>query len=218
MSQQINLLNPALRRARDWLTATPLALVCVILLALIVVVYAAARVRANGREREAERLSAQLKAEQARLVGMAKAVAARKPNAELLADLANARAQLQGRQAIMAALDGGAIGNTSGFSDYLRGFARQVPSGLWLTGFTIDAGGSAMEIRGRMLDPAALPEYIRRLNSEPAFQGRSFATLSIRRPDDKPGAAAPGSSSAGPAAYVDFVLTQSASAAAEKMP
>ena len=218
MTQQINLLNPALRRRRDWLTATPLALVCVTLLALVVVGYGAARVQADGREREAERLSAQLKAAQARLVETAKAVAARKPNALLLADLANARAQLQARQGLMTVLASGAIGNTSGFSAYLRGFARQVPSGLWLTGFTIDAGGSAMEIRGRMLDPAALPEYIRRLNAEPAFQGRSFATLSIRRPDDKPGVAAAGSSSAGPAGYVDFVLTQSASAAAEKMP
>ncbi|OIR07183.1 fimbrial assembly protein PilN [mine drainage metagenome] len=218
MTQQINLLNPALRRTRDWLTATPLALVCVTLLALVVVGYGAARVRADGREREAERLSAQLKAAQARLVETAKAVAARKPNAELLADVANARAQLQARQGLMTVLASGAIGNTSGFSAYLRGFARQVPSGLWLTGFTIDAGGSAMEIRGRMLDPAALPEYIRRLNSEPAFQGRSFATLSIRRPEDKPGAAVPGSSAAEPAGYVDFVLAQGASAAAEKMP
>jgi hypothetical protein len=39
-----------------------------------------------------------------------------------------------------------------------------------------------MEIRGRTLDPALLPEYIRRLNAEPAFRGHRFAALSVALP------------------------------------
>ena len=46
-----------------------------------------------------------------------------------------------------------------------------------------------MEIRGSMLAAAALPEYIRRLGAEKAFQGRSFAALTMSR--DEPPAAAP---------------------------
>lgn len=218
MSQQINLLNPSLRKPRDWLAATPLAIACCSVLVLVAVVYASARMQADGLERAAAGQATQLKVGQERLVAVAKTVAARKPNAQLAADLASARTELQGRQAIMAVLDGGAIGDTRGFSDYLRGFARQVPSGLWLTGFTIGAGGSEMEIRGRMLDPATLPEYIHRLNAEPAFQGRSFAALSIQRPEDKTGAQTSAASSAAPSAappsYVDFVLMQSGPATA----
>ena len=203
MSQQINLLNPALRRSRDWLAAKPLALAAGAALAVVVAIAATLRIQPDGLERAAAAQSAQLKAVQDRLIAAAKEVAARKPNDRLQADLANARVQLQGRQAIMAVLQGGAIGSSSGFADYLRGFARQLPSGLWLTGFAIGAGGSEMEIRGRMLDPAALPEYIRRLNAEPAFQGRSFAALNIRRPQPEAGArtaAAPN--------YVEFELKQ----------
>lgn len=218
MSQQINLLNPALRPPRDWLTATPLAVVCGVVLLLVALVYVSVRVRTDGLEREANRQTAQLKTLQSRLVVQAKAVAARKPDPHLAAELSSARSELQGRQAIMAMLQGGALGDTRGFAEYLRGFARQVPSGLWLTGFTIGAGGSEMEIRGRMLDPATLPEYIHRLNSEPAFQGRSFAALSIQRPEDKHAARSDAQASeapsAAPPAYVDFVLMQSGATSA----
>jgi len=214
MSQQINLLNPSLRKPRDWLTATPLAAACVMVLALVAVVYFPVKYQADGRQREAASQAVRLKAEQAHLSEVSNTIVAHKPDVQLAADLAKAREQLKDRQAIMTILDDGDVGNSRGFADYLRGFARQVPSGLWLTGFTIGAGGSEMEIRGRMLDPATLPEYIRRLNSEPAFQGRSFAALDIQRPDGKSAAKGAAASSVGPPAappaYVDFVLMQSA--------
>ena len=227
MSQQINLLNPTLRPPRDWLTATPLAIACCAWLLLIAAGYAFVTLRTDRIAREAAVQTAQMQALQTNLLALAKTVSARKPSAQLAADLAGVREQLRGRQAIMAILDRGALGNTRGFADYLRGFARQVPSGLWLTGFTIGAGGSEMEIRGRMLDPATLPEYIRRLNSEPVFQGRSFAALNIRRPEGNSAAKGAAVSSVGspaaPSSYVDFILTQSApakdsAAVAEKMP
>jgi hypothetical protein len=48
-----------------------------------------------------------------------------------------------------------------------------------------------------MLNPATLPEYIRRLGTEKAFQGRSFASLTMNRADP-PAAVRP----AGPGAAV----------------
>ena len=51
MSQQINLLNPAFRKPRDWLKAAPLAAFAAVLLALLVIAAFAARVSADGRER-----------------------------------------------------------------------------------------------------------------------------------------------------------------------
>jgi hypothetical protein len=66
-----------------------------------------------------------------------------------------------------------------------------------------------MEIRGSMLAAVALPEYIRRLGTEKAFQGRSFASLTMGRaepPVADPGkvvAVSPAPTSAQP---IDFVL------------
>ena len=220
MSQQINLFNPAFRKPRDWLTATPLAAAAAVLLVLILAGAYWARVRGDAREREAVQQEAQLKAAQTALTALAKRAAERKPDAVLAADLANAQAQLSIRQEIVTYLENGSIGSTTGFAEYLRGFARQVPKGLWLTGFTIGAGGSDMEIRGRMLNAAMLPEYIRRLNGEKAFQGRSFAALTIKRPEEPKKAAGKGPAAAAPD-FVEFVLTPSAPAAApvtEKKP
>ena len=204
MSQQINLLNPAFRKPRDWLKAAPLAAFAAVLLALLVIAAFAARVSADGRERLAVEQEAHLKTLQERLKTLSQLAAERKPNAQLAAELADVQAQLKTREEILTYLSNGGIGNTSGFAEYLRGFAQQVPKGLWLTGFTIGAGGSEMEIRGRMLNAATLPEYIHRLNSEKAFQGRSFASLTINRPEAETKAAAAPAAALPP--FVEFVL------------
>jgi len=224
MSQQINLVNPAFRKVFDWLTATPLAVATVILLVIIGSAAGWATMRADKQEQAVNQKSAALKATQDRLVTMGKLVAESKPNTELATELSNTVALLKNRTEIVRALEGGLIGSTTGFAEFLRGFARQTPKGLWLTGFTIGASGSDMEIRGRMVNPAALPEYIRRLKTEPVFQGRSFASLSIQRPTEakekktleaileasaKPGAAATGTAKEAAPGFVDFVLKPS---------
>jgi len=182
MSQQINLINPAFRKVFDWLTAAPLAIATVFLLLVIGSVASWATIRADKMDQAATQKGKTLKDTQDKLVAMGKLVAESKPNAELAAELVNTAALLKNRTEIVRALEGGIIGSTTGFAEFLRGFARQTPKGLWLTGFTIGASGSDMEIRGRMVNPSALPEYIRRLKTEPVFQGRSFASLSIQRP------------------------------------
>lgn len=210
MSQQINLLNPALRKIREWLAATPLAISSGVLLAALATATYFAKTQADEVEQAAERQAASLKQAQDKLVELAKAASQSKPNPQVAMELASLRESLKGREEIMRVLEGGVLGDTGGFAEYLRGFARQTTEGLWLTGFTIGAGGSDMEIRGRMLNPAALPEFIRRLNSEKAFQGRSFATLDMHR-SEKPPAAAPGAKAPAPPSYVEFVLAPSAS-------
>jgi len=221
MSQQINLINPAFRKVFDWLTAAPLAIATFLLLSVVAGVSTWATLRADRQEHEASAKTRTLKDTQERLAAMQKLVAESKPNTDLINELANTTLLLKNREEIMKVLEGGAIGSTTGFAEFLRGFARQTPKGLWLTGFTIGAAGSDMEIRGRMVNPSALPEYIRRLKTEPVFQGRSFASLNIQRPaagkDLKsleaalasagtPGAAgASGGKEAAPN-YVEFVL------------
>ena len=224
MTQQINLVNPAFRKVFDWLTAAPVAIGTIVVLAIVGSAAAWATLRADKLENAASQKAATLKATQERLVTMGKLVAESKPNAELAAELSNTVAMLKNRTEIVRALEGGVIGSTTGFAEFLRGFARQAPKGLWLTGFTIGASGTDMEIRGRMVSPSALPEYIRRLKTEPIFLGRSFASLSIQRPAEskekktleaileasaKPGNAGPGIAKEAAPGFVDFVLKPS---------
>ncbi|MFA7278508.1 MAG: PilN domain-containing protein [Sterolibacterium sp.] len=223
MSQQINLLNPIFRKPFDWLTAKPVAIATCLMLVTLGAVGAWVTTQADNQERLASQRAEALKSAQERMTAIAKSIAESKPNAQLAGELANLQASLKSREEIIKVLEGGAIGTSIGFAEFLRGFARQTPSGLWLTGFTIGAGGDEMEVRGRMLNPAALPEYIRRLKTEKVFQGRSFASLTIQRPEEvkeqkivatPPAANAKPSTSvasapASPPSFVDFVLMPS---------
>ena len=218
MSRQINLYHPRFRKQREWLTLTSVAVATLVVLLLLAGVGAWAVSHAAARQAEAAAAEAQLKTVQAQFAAAAQAAAARKPNPQFAQELANAEQLLQRRDEIARLLESGTVGSTAGFADYLRGFARQAPEGLWLTGFTIGAGGSEMEVRGRMLNPAALPDYIRRLGNEKVFRGRNFAALTLNRPEP-PGAAGtaavPVTATAGtvvpastiPVRAIDFILT-----------
>lgn len=212
MAGQINLYNARYLKRRELLTLANVFIAA----GLIVVALAGASALAwrTGAARQAEAAVAEATLQQLReqLEVEARAAGNRRPSPQLAAEVARFEALLQRRERILKLLDSGAVGNTSGFSEFLRGLARQAPEGLWLTGFSIAAGGADMEIRGRMLDGAALPEFIRRLGTEKAFQGRSFAALTVTRPDMPqavPAAAAGGALPAPAAAprHVDFILT-----------
>lgn len=210
MSQQINLLNPALRRPFDWLSATPVAIAVSVLVGLLGAATSFVKVQTEVRQKTADALEVKFTAAQDKLTVMAKAVAESKANPQLAIDLANAQTLIKSRSEILQILEAGGLGQAGGFTDYLSGLARQVPAGLWLSSVVMGAGGSGMEIRGRMVNPSALPEYIRRLNSEKAFKGHSFSALTISRPEagrEKPAAGAKGS--AAQTGYVEFVLRPS---------
>jgi hypothetical protein len=121
----------------------------------------------------------QLKAARDQVAALGQQVAGRKPDERLQQEIAARRLLLEARGEVLATLRQGLGPQSHSFADYLRGFARQTVAGLWLTGFAVDATGGSMEIRGRTLDPALLPEYIRRLDQEKAFEGQTFAALKL---------------------------------------
>lgn len=182
MSQQINLYDPALLKKRELLTVTNVAVLSVILLLAVGGWGFSARMQMAKLVTESQDLGPKVKSLQEQLIEVGKQLASARPDPRLEAELTSSRNTLALRGEIIAALKKGVGGGAAGYGEYLRGLARQSPSGLWLTGFRVGENGTAMEIHGRMLDPALLPEYIRRLSSEPAFKGRAFATLKVSTP------------------------------------
>lgn len=213
MSAQINLYHPRFLRQRDPLSLGNLVIATAVLYAALALAGGWASREAARRGQSALAVDSQLKAAKAQMTVETEAAKARKPSPQVLAELERTEALLRRRSEIAQLLESGIIGSTGGFAGYLRGFARQAPEGLWLTSFNIGAGGSDMEIRGSLLNPAALPEYIRRLGTEPAFQGRNFASLSMEReaPPVPARPAAAGTAAVAPAPTslpraIDFVL------------
>jgi hypothetical protein len=206
MTHQINLYDAALLRKRELLTAANLAAASAVLLVAFGVWGGTVRMQLTTVEAENVELASLLKSRQEQLIAVTSQVANTKPDPRLEAELAAAREQLRRHGDVLAALKRGVGAESPSFAEYLRGFARQAPKGLWLIGFSIANGGSSMEVRGRMTDAALLPEYIGRLNNEKAFRGQAFAALSIAA--GKPDAATPGApAAAAPSAYLEFTLT-----------
>ena len=183
MSQQINLYNAAFVPKRELITAKNLAVAAGVLLVSLSAFGAWAALQAQQKASAAAAAQTQLKQTQAAMEAARIASEARKPSAALQAELDQTRRLLAMREEVLAVLSlgmgEGKDKGGAGFGDYLAGLARQTREGLWLSGFSISAGGSSMTLSGRTLDKATLPDYVRRLNNEPAFAGKAFAGLQM---------------------------------------
>ena len=181
MSQQINLYEDRLRPNREPLTGHRLALAVGLVAAVLVAWGVIERRAADDAAAQLAALQAEVAASQQKLAALGKSLGERKLPDALKAQIDGARAQLAGRKSVMGLLDAGELGNETGFSALMRGFSHLASNELWLTGFTVAAGGHEIEIRGRLLEAASLPGYVQRLTNEPAFKGLRFAALDLRR-------------------------------------
>jgi len=100
--------------------------------------------------------------------------------------LANLEQELAARKKVVAALTRVKDSYTRGVSDYLESFSRQAPKGVWLTGFSVRAGGEDLVVRGRSLQAALVPKFLQQLSNESALSGTEFGLLQIQR--EKPDA------------------------------
>lgn len=177
MRRQINLYDPALLKKRDWFALGYVASCGLLLLAVVAVAGLVARGELPMLETQAAANETQLKALREQVAALGQQIA-RKPDPALEREVEAARLLLSARGEVVSLLKRDMGPDTPSYAEFLRGFARQSVPGLWLTGFVFEATGG-MEIRGRLLDPALLPQYILRLNREQAFQGRAFSALSL---------------------------------------
>jgi hypothetical protein len=179
--QQINLYNPAFEQRRELLSLPGLALVWGSALALVVGALVLTTMRGTSLEQSLARQTADRAAAQAQLGQLAAQAAGRKPDPALAESLRNLEADLASRKQVMATLGDGVIGDTRGFSEHLKAFARQSFDGLWLTGITVQrrprcgAGGPCVGPGlGSGLRAAAEPgtgdarPYVRRAGNAPA--------------------------------------------------
>lgn len=186
MSQQINLFNPDFRKKRELFTALMLLQALAVLLIVMGGVYGYQFRQTQLLNKQAKDGVIQLEQERTHLLKVAAEYAPRAKSQVLEKRVAELEQQLKGEEAVLEVLQGGSLGNTEGYSGYMRAFARQTVSGLWLTGFSIQGAGKDMAIGGRTLRPELVPAYILRLNQEAVTQGRVFSALEIQQPKEEP--------------------------------
>jgi hypothetical protein len=218
VSQQINLFNPIFLKQKKIFTALPMAeaLGVIVAGALLLTWYAGQSVAAL--EQEAIAGKAALAKREQRLVQAKAQFAPRAKDPSLAFQQAEAEAELKALHDVTSVLQGGALGNTSGYAEYFRALSRQNVSGLWLTGVSINGAGNDIGVQGRAMQATLIPNYIARLTAERVMRGKSFATLDIGRPQNTAapvpaapvanGAPAPAVSAASP--FVEFNLQTTA--------
>ncbi|MED5620381.1 PilN domain-containing protein [Ideonella sp. BN130291] len=210
MVQQINLYDEALRPQRQrWRAAHGLWVVGGTLVAAFALSSAMQAV-SQRRLAEAERLEQLAATERTLTARNGGTGSLQEANRQRIAELERLRAADAGQRRVHAVLDQQVAGRKEGYTAYFMALSRQAHASLWITGFGVGADGETLELQGRMADAAVLPDYLRRLNAEPRFKGRSFAQLSMKVVDPRGDATAV-------APYTEFVLRsqQPGAAAAE---
>ena len=181
MSQYINLLGPAFRKPRLLLSLNRAAILTGVAAVVMIGLQFYGQYQLDGLRAELVSAQGLLKAQSKYTDRLKGGGATQKNDTGLATELARLEMELKSARDAMGVLEGGVLGNRSGFASYLQAFSRQALDGLWLTGFTVDGAGE-VAIQGRALSANLLPEYIQKMNKEPALQGRAFSALEMRRP------------------------------------
>lgn len=186
MKQQINLYQEQFREKPVTLPARQMAMIAGGLLAVMVVVSGGMgwmnhqagqrHVELSGRTEALKLANDQL---QARLTGQAVEPA-------LAAGVEDAARQLQARQKIMQWMEKSQENLAVPFSALLEGLSRQHVQGLWLTYIAIENGGQGLHLQGSSLDPKLIPDFLGRLKSETAYEGREFRKVLMRADETNP--------------------------------
>jgi cell division protein FtsL len=209
--QQINLYNPAFKTQRSLLS---LRGACAGWLAVAAMLFAFAgyqKISLYWVQQEERDLGQKLASAQAEAQRLGKEVGSRRHDARIEEEVSRLEQEVKGRHEVMDVLHAGGLGDTRGFSDYLKAFARQSFDGVWLTGLSIATSGKDVAVEGRALHAAYVPGYLKRLNGESAMQGHPFSDLLIQEPPPDPAAKA-----AVRPNYVEFKLTTRADGSTTK--
>jgi hypothetical protein len=207
VSQQINLYDAAFRKESKSFSAGLMAVSLAAIVAAFAVLhfYVARQVAAIERVvRDSDNTLATLRTQ---LTGLAPQAGAPGSGQLLNEELARLEARLKARQGLLQEVTLRVAPDAEGYSGLLTGFARRAQHGVWLTGIAVNEA-RALEIKGRVLDAALVPVYLRSLNVEAVIRGRSVDELALRAREEAPAPkpAAGSSDVARPARYVEFAV------------
>ena len=213
MSQQINLFNPIFLKQRKYFSLLTMlqALGLIVLGSLFFYGYAWYQV--GQLRQQSEESTKRFNAEQARFARYAVEFSPQQANQALQAEVQRLEQDVAEQTRMVDTLKSGSVGNTTGYSQYMRAFSRQVVQGLWLTSFKVTGDAAQISLSGGVLNPESLPIYIQRLGREQAMQGKSFSTLQMQQIIIEPGKE---NKTAAATRYVEFTIHSTPAAEVKK--
>jgi cell division protein FtsL len=216
MSQQINLFNPIFMKQRKYFSLLTMLQALGLVIAGSLIFYGYAIYQVGQLKLQAQENAKRYTAEQVRLTGFMAEFSPQHSMQLLQNEVQRLDKQVAEQSQIIETLKSGAVGNTTGYSEYMRAFSRQVVQGLWLTGFKVTGDAAQISLSGGVVNPELLPEYIQRLGTESIMKGKTFSTLKMQQSevDQATGTGKAPASSA--RRYVEFTLYSSPGKEADK--
>lgn len=182
MSQQINLFNPLFMKRRKYFSLLAMLQALGMIIAGSLFFYGYAIDQVGQLKKQSEESNKRYNAEEARLIRLTAEFSPQQADQALQNEVRQLEKQLADQAELIGVIKSGAVGNTTGYSEYMRAFSRQVVQGLWLTGFRVVGDATQISLSGAVLSPELLPTYIQRLSKEDVMQGKTFATLQMQQP------------------------------------
>ena len=207
MSQQINLFNPIFMKQRKYFSLLAMLQALGMIIAGSLLFYGYAIYQVGELRKQSEESAKRYNAEQSRLTRQTAEFSPQQANQALQDEVQRMEKRVADQTELIETIKSGAVGNTTGYSEYMRAFSRQVVQGLWLTGFKVTGDAAQISLNGAVINPELLPVYIQRLGKESIMQGKTFSTLQMQQP--KKGSIGAEDNTASASRYVEFTLHSS---------
>lgn len=180
--QQVNLYVPELRPNREMVTAARLVQTVVAVLLVMVLISSWNYWQRSVLRAELAVAQTELAAQTQRTEQIERDAAGRSSNQALLRDIESRETRLAQSRELLEFLRTTTLGNSTGYSEYVKDLSRASFDGIWLTEFRIFGGSDSVVLRGRALQTAMVPDYVGRLSgSQSSLQGRLFNRLQSNR-------------------------------------
>lgn len=183
MTQQLNLLNPALLRTHRPLGARHLAFALGASVLLCTGYSVFVYQRGLDILVKSEQLRGQLKAETAKMGALAATLKAPDKTSPAQQKVLDTERQANTLTAVFNVLNKSEFGFTGGYAAHYRAFAQSNLPGVWLTEIDLFDSGKSLRLKGKTISAELLPSYLQRLQKEPTLQGLTFTEFQIRHED-----------------------------------
>ena len=184
--QQINLMDQGFRPKTVPLSGQAMVAICMGVVVVLGLIYVVVKSQVPKLQAQASRLVTEYDNQQTRLTRLSERAGQNLNTSDLDAEIDRLVKEKKTKDDVVNLLAGQSLGNSTGFSPYLEGLARQITAGVWLKEVTIRNGGNDLYIAGSTLDPKLVPQYLRRLSKESVFSGTDFKSFEMHRQEKQP--------------------------------
>lgn len=180
MSQQINLLNPALIKQKNYFSPTNIVALLGILLTGMLGYFFYENQDLDKLVAKRDGLSKEIASIKTVRDELILKKSATNQNNALNIQIEALKEKRTMQNEVITTVNQNKSTQGSSYAGLMRALSKQSIEGLWITGLSIDQNAQHLSISGRTLNADLVPKFIARLRAEPALKGKTFTDLTMQ--------------------------------------